>query len=169
MARFVYLDSAVLVPLTVDADMPDEETWARGIVGKLESQSNSHDIYVKIPQVCIGETVSRYRELHTDGGLKPGSSPPRDTFLDSLFSILDKVDGELTSTNTDAQKVATRLERQNNRICNHDALIVATAIVDNESTHLITTDDTLIDSPHIRELSHQREQRQYSLTVTDSY
>lgn len=169
MPQHVYLDSAVLVPLLVDVEMRDQESWAHSIIGRIDGQSNSHNISAKIPQVCLGEVVNRYYHHYGEGDVPSSYHPPRDTFLDSLFGILDRVNGELVSTDTRAQKFATTLERRNSRISNQDALVAGTAIDDPHSTRLITTDEYLIGSPEIGELCNDQTHRVHNLTVSDTY
>lgn len=168
MPRHIYLDTAIVLPRLWYQD-PDRRDYAGKIIGALQGQLSRHDDFsVKIPQLCVGEAAARYLEENENGTLKRGAELPNDNFLGDLNSILERTGGELVSSNTESHEIAKVLERNDSRVADNDALILATAFTDPFATHLLTTDRALINTEALN-TAERLVNRVHSFTVTDKY
>lgn len=165
--QHVYIDTAYVQPYVwPDNHSPDEVGLSRDVVGSLSSSlSKNPTMEVVVPQVVIRELVNNL--------IRDGVSDDLERFpfeFDKLLEKLDIIDFE--SVPTAAFEAAKEVNSRDSRITGNDALIAGCALVDPDSSRLVTTDEDLLETQAISEMSAERlrdDARNRKLKVQESF
>lgn len=169
MSQHIYLDANILLPLLWDCD-PDMKYHCENVIETLRGQvRGNHDKHVKIPKLAIGEVVNRYMEDVFDGQINNYEMPPNDVFTHKLQQIIDDTNAELVSIKTGCWKIARDLRNDDRELHHNDLFIASAAILDSNSTHLLTTDSDLLETRSIELVASNRRNNDLSLTVSMNY
>lgn len=168
MPQHVYLDASIILPhLWEDAD-PDWEAHTATVLDDLRGAVHgNHDIHVKIPHLAVGECVMRFFEDLDEGAIY--REPPEDQFMENVRWIADRTRADFVSTNTNCYSLAQELHRRESFIQNNDLFIACTAMDDPYSTHLLTTDMSLIESREIPAMCRERDHHVHGIRVDNRY
>lgn len=168
MGQHIYLDTNFIIPLLWDRD-PDQRDFCRSEIDTLRGEVRRYEQKtVRIPKLVIGEAVNKYIQDVLNGDTST-PLPPKDPFMSNLLNIIEDIEAESVSLQTDCWEVARQLRRDDRELGNNDLFIAASAITDPDSTHLPSTDDDILETRSIKRVAGNRDSRDYGLTVSNQY
>jgi len=169
MDQIVYLDANILVPVLWDFDPELRsacEDTIRNLKGDVRSQPGRR---VKIPKLAIGEIVNIYID---DMMSRPGTANINEyhsMFMGELMEIVDQLDAELSSIQTECWNVVRELKNEDRELGFNDLYLAGMAICDNYSTHLIAKDSDLVETRALDRVAKRRPDREYGFSVVQSW
>ncbi len=153
-----YLDTNIIVGYLKKKN--DERVHSNKIINELKRKRPN--VTVVIPQVVLGEAITKIIEKEEEGELVEDP-------LYKLGKIIKDVNAETPSPTPESLQVASRLLKKDTRLKPTDALIVAQALCDRNSTLLVTTDRDLIGNKEItkyEEIMRREEKRRTKLRIS---
>jgi len=169
MDQVIYIDANILIPILWDRD-PELEPVCRDLIRRLKGDVRSQpDRKVKIPKLTVGEIMNRYIVDMLPRSRTDSIERYNTTFMAELFDVIDGLEAELSSIQTQCWKVVQKLKREDRELGYNDLYLAGMAICDNYSTHLIARDSDLVETRALKKVASNRSQREYGFKIVQDW
>jgi hypothetical protein len=157
--QHIYIDTSYIQSYLMP--IGDEERYRKEQVRRaVEKTKKNKEIFIKFPLIVAGELINNLSKERMD-------LEDKQEVIGKFFKVLNnKID--LIPARTNSLKLAADIKNKDHLLGDTDLLIVAQAICDINSTHLLIKDKDIIESREIDEAERNIEERQRKLKISDS-
>ena len=155
----IHIDSSILIGAIDRRNTDVYKECKKTLERILRTKKMNPKVIVRISSIAFGEVLKFILERDIK---------ERERLLTSFYEDIEKLEAEYVETNPRVWEIALEIYKRDDRIEPADALIVAQALSDECSAHLITRDSIVISSKKIKEIDEEmrsREERKRGLKI----